>query len=279
MGVYSPRDYWREIARRCARSDPRALAPVLHPDVPIWFNERIDRLQSRAWSRALRSCQLPPRASVLEVGCGSGRWLRRLVETGVIAWGVDHSVEMLGLARQMGGTCQVVAGEAQHLPFADGTFDGVTCVTVIQHIPPAEQRVALHEVARILKPGGSLLLFELIRGHGLHVFSHEPERWAAEANLAGLNLRSWSGQEFLLLDRLLVGIVQGMRKTLGQAYSDSLPVTSPARGAARQTPAHVAYWAARKAASALSEWTEPLVEKICPDHWATHGVFVFRKEQ
>src|SRR5262249_17894092 len=49
-------------------------------------------------------------------------------------------------------------GRCEQLPFASGTFDMVTCASVLEHIPPGNDRLALWEMARVLKPGGRLLI-------------------------------------------------------------------------------------------------------------------------
>ena len=86
--------------------------------------------------------------------------------SGIRPTGVDATPSMVRLARERGITAPLIAGEAYRLPFADAAFDLVSDITVIQHIQSSLQRVALEETARVLKPGGCLILMELIRGKG-----------------------------------------------------------------------------------------------------------------
>jgi SAM-dependent methyltransferase len=188
---------------------------------------------------------------------------------------------MLSLARKRGTLSPMVSGEAQNLPFRDESFNFVSAVTVIQHIPPHEQVRALSEMVRVLRPGGYLFLIELIRGHGLHVFSRLPDDWIGQVSTLGVSLVSWRGHEYFLFDRCFVYSVQKLRALVGYPVSeDSSPHSGPA-GGDQELPdlARRVYWMLRRIAVALSVWAEPLFEKVCPGKLATHGVFLFRKEQ
>jgi cyclopropane fatty-acyl-phospholipid synthase-like methyltransferase len=74
---YSPNRYWTEIADEYSRADDDGLAPVLHPNVPDWYNQTIDAMQFGAVLRALDVAKLEKGSRILDVGCGTGRWLRR----------------------------------------------------------------------------------------------------------------------------------------------------------------------------------------------------------
>ena len=56
--------------------------------------------------------------------------------------------------------CWPLRGDGRHLPFADATFDAAWALFVLHHVAPAEQRVMLDEVRRILRPGGVFVLAE-----------------------------------------------------------------------------------------------------------------------
>lgn len=281
MNKYVPKDYWTRLAGDFGQSDGKGFAPVLHPGAPGWFNEVIDRLQMRAWSQAIDGCPLKKGAQVLDVGCGTGRWLRRLEQRGFSTAGIDQSPAMLRLARERGTFLPLFAGDAQHLPFRDESFDCVSGVTVVQHIPLAQQSQALKEMIRVLRPGGYLILFELIRGQGPHVFSRTPADWISQVSAIGPRFILWFGQEFLLIDRLMVAMSQWLRAVAGYAVSESLPGQSHVARNRRGWGllARRIYWGLRKGSVATSVWIEPLAQKICPQALATHGVFVFQKEK
>jgi len=280
VNSYSPREFWTRLAKDFGESDLTGFAPVLHPGTPRWFNKAIDRLQSRTWSKTLNYCSLSQGARVLDVGCGTGRWVRRLEEQGLSVLGIDQSSEMLSLARNRRTLSPMVSGEVQNLPFRDQSFEYVTAVTVIQHIPPQEQVRALSEMVRVLRPGGYLFLIELIRGHGLHVFSRLPGDWIGQVSTLGVSLVSWRGHEYFFFDRAFVYVVQELRALAGYHLSeDSSPHSDPAGGDHElRDLARRVYWTFRRIAVALSVWTEPLFERVCPSALATHGVFLFRKQ-
>lgn len=102
---------------------------------------------------------------VLDVGCGTGALLRTLAErlpASVALCGVDPAPAMLETARAgLGGrwgVCLALAS-AEHLPFRDATFDLVVSTVSFDHW--ADQPAGLAEVARVLQPGGRLVLVDL----------------------------------------------------------------------------------------------------------------------
>ena len=275
MNAYSPKEYWTGVAQQFGPADEAGLAPVLHPQAPRWFNQCMDELQERAIRRALAMAALPSGARVLDVGCGTGRWVRRYREAGLAATGIDATPDMLRWARQMESAAVLAAGEAHRLPFAHASFDCVSDVTVIQHIPAAQQLQALAEMARVVKPGGRMILMELIRGKGGHIFPRTPRDWIHQAESQGMKLIGWFGQEFLLLDRAFVRAARVAAKANGLPQDRAIPAPSTPRFDA--STSRRIYWSLRHFTVPLSAWAEPVVEKLCPARLATHGVFVFKK--
>ena len=281
MPEYAPREYWTRLAKEYAGADAAGFAPVLHPDTPTWFNERIDLLQARAWCKALEMCEVAPRERVLDAGCGTGRWLRRLADRGLHPVGLDQSAAMLGLARTAGTTCPLFTAELQKLPLRDASFACVCAITVVQHIPDPEQISALTELARVARPGGYLILLELARGSGLHVFARSPSEWISQARAIGLRLVGCRGQEFLFLDRAVVGALSLARRMMGRTKRDGLPAgpvaRAPKSGLAQTT--RTLYWGMRRIAIAVSLLFEPAAERALPAHFATHALLIFQKEK
>jgi len=101
----------------------------------------------------LSRASLPVHATVLDVGCGTGRSLAFFPDA---CWqGIEPSSGLIANAHD-GARPLMNCGIAEELQFGDASFDLVLCVTVLQNVrDPAR---ALDEMRRVLKPGGTLLL-------------------------------------------------------------------------------------------------------------------------
>jgi ubiquinone/menaquinone biosynthesis C-methylase UbiE len=98
-----------------------------------------------------------PRASkVLDVGCGPGEMARELSRRGYEVWGVDIAEPMIRYARVHCGSGRFLAGDLEHLPFRDNTFDAVVCLGVVEYLDTTER--SLREVWRVIRPGGKALI-------------------------------------------------------------------------------------------------------------------------
>lgn len=102
---------------------------------------------------------LAPGTRVLDVGCGTGALLSRLVERHQInGTGVDPSLGMAEVAKGAHPDLTIVSGAAEALPFTDDSFDLVISCLSYHHFADQEQFLA--EVNRVLQPGGRLLIAE-----------------------------------------------------------------------------------------------------------------------
>jgi len=110
-----------------------------------------DDVHSFAWEPVLGALQLTPDDVLLDVGCGGGVFLRRALQTGCRAVGLDHSRDMVRLARQTtGGAARVVHGSAEGLPFEDGEFTAISCLVAFFFFP--DPVAVLREFRRVLDP-------------------------------------------------------------------------------------------------------------------------------
>src|SRR5688572_28733626 len=120
--------------------------------------EDLDRLV--AWGRALAP------ARVLDVATGGGHTALALAGVARHVTAYDVTEPMLraarGLLRERGAAAALVAGDVEALPFQDGAFDLVTCRIAAHHF--ASVPAAVREVRRVLRPGGSFLLQDIL-GH------------------------------------------------------------------------------------------------------------------
>lgn len=95
-----------------------------------------------------------PQGRLLDVGCGSGQWLGSMRELGWQVEGLDFDESSLRVARQRG--LDVRCGALEEQCFPDAIFDAVTLHHVIEHVHYPVR--TLTECARILKPGGTLVV-------------------------------------------------------------------------------------------------------------------------
>jgi ubiquinone/menaquinone biosynthesis C-methylase UbiE len=110
------------------------------------------------------------RGEVLEIAVGTGRNFPFYPEE-VLLTGIELSPKMLDLARrrarELGRDADLRVGDAHNLPFPDASFDTVVVTLALCTIP--DDRRALAEAARVLRPGGQLLLLEHVRSPVLPV--------------------------------------------------------------------------------------------------------------
>ncbi len=106
---------------------------------------------------------------LLDVGCGTGTFAGMLAGSPLPARiiGLDYSPAMCGVAadktrsRAAGRRLKYLAGDSEHLPFADRSFDAVTCSNSFHHYP--HQAEVIREMHRVLRPGGRLMLIDGFR--------------------------------------------------------------------------------------------------------------------
>ncbi|GGU36774.1 class I SAM-dependent methyltransferase [Lentzea flava] len=95
---------------------------------------------------------------VADVGCGPGHVTAHLCSLGLSAFGVDLSPEMIAIARRAHPGLRFDVGSMTALDLADGVLGGVLANYSFIHTPPARLPVVFAEFARVLAPGGHLLL-------------------------------------------------------------------------------------------------------------------------
>ena len=122
---------------------------------------------------------------LLDLSCGVGRWLLHARAQGAIVFGTDLCQEMLIEAKKKAGLSRRLAlADTCSLPFRDGCADIALCALSLGHITPVESAVT--ELARIVRPGGELIVSDFHSGalrHGWkRTFRSDGELYEVESH-------------------------------------------------------------------------------------------------
>jgi ubiquinone/menaquinone biosynthesis C-methylase UbiE len=135
-----------------------AMTPDVEPRRRKFYLGHI--LGAEARGRALASL-LPRSGRILEVGCGTGGLLAAAAKLDLDIEGVDIALRWLVVARRrlddQGLSVPLIAASADRLPYADASFDAVVADSLLEHAD--DPGAAVREWARVLRPGGTLLIW------------------------------------------------------------------------------------------------------------------------
>jgi SAM-dependent methyltransferase len=161
------------------------------------------------WAQVLSSLKLRGDEEVLDLGCGRGALLTMVAQllpdgraVGIDLWHADQTgnspeatlrnAELEGVADRV----EVRTGDVTRLPFADNSFDLVISNLVLHNIPSADARnAALDEAVRVLRPGGRLVIGDL-----LHTRAYQArlrELGVSDLSRRNLGWHMWWGGPFL----------------------------------------------------------------------------------
>jgi ubiquinone/menaquinone biosynthesis C-methylase UbiE len=214
-------------------------APVLAPGIPADYYRRIFEAEEHHWwyvgMRQLSATMLGSRdagedATLLDAGCGTGGFLRWMLDRG--AWtavaGADLASAALELARERVPEADLRSGPLAALPFDDRSFDVVVSNDVLQHVPEADVGPSLLEIRRVLRPGGTLVL----RTNGSRTIRRERVDWraydsgtlTAELDEAGFEIERVTHANFVLS---VWGALRGRVPHAPSEDTDGIPTRPP----------------------------------------------------
>jgi ubiquinone/menaquinone biosynthesis C-methylase UbiE len=185
------RDYWEERARRYGARAAGYSDAAMDAYEDRLRRAAIDRLVGQGHGRSL-----------LDAGCGSGRWSVRLAEAGWTVTGADISDTLLALAPRAPNVTYV-QGAIQDLGLPSGSFDAVLSVTALQHITDDRNfEAAIENLTRMLRPGGLVAVLEYAPLWALgrmpaYMRARSRAQWIRAFTSRGYRRRAEAGVRFL----------------------------------------------------------------------------------
>jgi SAM-dependent methyltransferase len=144
---------------------------------------------------------------LLDIGCNWGRWSVAASRSGWEAIGIDPSLEAVQAAyrvsRQLGTQPEFLAADGRSLPFPDASFDVVYSYSVLQHFSKDDARASLAEAARVVRPGGRVLI-QMANLLGVRQLYNElRDKVRGEQNV--FRVRRWLPRELLATFKDIIG--------------------------------------------------------------------------
>ena len=129
----------------------RALSHGM-PVQRFWHSRKLDLIRRVAMPR--------PGLRALDVGCGSGVVANFLAEHGAVVDAVDANEHAIRFAREQFGSANLTfhLGLANAMDFADGTFERIVCMEVVEHLTYGQAEDLVRNLGRLLAPDGELLV-------------------------------------------------------------------------------------------------------------------------
>ncbi|OAP36978.1 hypothetical protein AU381_19855 [Sinorhizobium glycinis] len=200
---------------------------------------------------ALRSVRQVAGLRILDIGCGTGRLAKELIEAGADVCGIDPEPQAIRTARETVPRGKFTIASAEALPFETASFDVTMMVNSLHHVPEPLMPIALLESVRVLGDDGILVVveplaegnfFEALRLVDDETLVRQAAQAAIEAQLSGGNLKLMNtltyvrteafGSPEQFLDRIVA--VDPSRLSAIERLSSSLKsavLTSARRGA------------------------------------------------
>src|SRR5215831_4394314 len=152
---------------------------AVYDQIAVLYDQQPGRGRSFPDLRDAFAARLPPAADLADLGCGPAADGALLARAGHRVTGIDRSAGMLAVAAAALPR-RLVQADLRSIPLTSGSLDGTWCCAALLHIPEDQTMAVLHEIRRVLRPGGHLALVTAIGdGARLEPVPYAPgaQRW------------------------------------------------------------------------------------------------------
>lgn len=205
-------------------------------------------------------------ATLLDYGCGSGRWVDYFERRGYRYSGVDVSNEMLRIARGRSPEASFSQLQGGRIPHPDRSFDVVCSIAVIHHNPYEEQARMAAELCRVTRDDGFIVLFESVaplRAPGGIEFPRPIESWRTLFADLGMSLRLSRGARY------------GILKWGAEKFARRLRIGVGADGRIWKSGADKPLW--QKLIDRMDAIVDPSLGPILPTRYHRRALMIFSK--
>jgi SAM-dependent methyltransferase len=185
---HRPEPYWSERLE-----GEFSLKGTGHIGYSRAYNRWLYRAKGRALRRALKGVDLPART--LDIGSGTGWVVRELLQFGASVEGSDLTAVAVERLREAfpGITFHCFAIGSDQVPYGEASLDLVTALDVLYHVTDDQAwSAAIKEIARVLRPGGALIVTDGMaagdQDPAHHVRFRSLDRWRHQAESSGMQL-------------------------------------------------------------------------------------------
>jgi ubiquinone/menaquinone biosynthesis C-methylase UbiE len=214
------KSYWNSLYESTGKTDNKnRLKAVCNPEFSLFANGIIHRIQTRIFHTWVKKISKPGKTKALDIGCGGGRWIRRLSSLHDHVFGLDLSFNALkSYTREP--SFSLINGSAANLPFHSSCIHLVTSVTVIQHLGYDLQNQAGDEISCVVKKEGYWLLLEHLAPFGLKasdvcwegLFPRSADEWTAFVKSRGFEIIASQKFQYLPFMQMVINLTNHLEK-------------------------------------------------------------------
>ena len=160
-------EYWNQIYKgflsKKSPSDSDCLRVVCYSGWPLLFNRVMDFFERHLSRQMLKKFPVSLRGkTVLDIGCGTGRWCQFFGNYGSRVIGTDLFHNLLAFNQKHFPRFSFCVMDACWLAVKNSSIDWVSAGIVLQHIPLRQKSQAIDEISRVLRPGGGAVIIESV---------------------------------------------------------------------------------------------------------------------